>query len=73
MKQEVSDLYKQFGEIARETQVKAGHKNIVLEKKLELLAKEYSQKEAQLGEVHTYFSIRVVTFSLRFRLFWIQI
>ena len=50
-RQEVADLYKQFSEIARETQVKAGHKNVVLEKKLELLAKDYSSKEAQLGEV----------------------
>merc|ERR1711988_550598 len=48
---ERDDLYRRFSKGVREIRRKAEFKNIVLEKKLELLTRGFNEKQAQLSEV----------------------
>jgi len=54
MEKERDDLYKRFQKAVREIQRKAElGKNVVLEKKLEVLSHQFDEKQAQLSEVLT--------------------
>merc|ERR1712224_759599 len=51
MEKERDDLYRRFQKGVREIQRKSEFKNVVLEKKLEVLTGQFNEKQAQLSEV----------------------
>merc|ERR1719386_421367 len=51
LERERDDLYRRFQKGVREIQRKAEFKNVVLEKKLDLLTGNFHEKQAQLSEV----------------------
>ena len=51
MERERDDLYSKFERAIFDVQQKSGLKNLVLERKLEVVGDQLEKKEAQLGEV----------------------
>merc|ERR1712139_353988 len=51
MEKERDDLYRRFQKGVKEIQRKSEFKNVVLEKKLEVLTGQFNEKQAQLSEV----------------------